>query len=77
MCTYAGIDTVETEIPRDLQDHWREPESYFIAPGAHCSAKPDAALTHKSARSFLATRSHCVARCIQALSCLSCLVSMW
>ena len=33
MCTYAGIDTVETEIPRDLQDHWQEPESYFIAPG--------------------------------------------
>jgi hypothetical protein len=35
MCTYAGIDTVETEIPRDLQDHWREPDSYFIAPGTH------------------------------------------
>ena len=38
MCTYAGIDTVETEIPRDLTDHWRGPESHFIAPGALTTA---------------------------------------
>lgn len=38
MCTYAGIDTVETEIPRDLTDHWRGPDSHFIAPGARRTA---------------------------------------
>ena len=37
LCTYASFDSVEVDTPRELEDFWQGPESYFLVPGAnHC-----------------------------------------
>ncbi|KAK9820866.1 hypothetical protein WJX81_006622 [Elliptochloris bilobata] len=34
LCTYASLDSMEVEPPRDLVGFWEGPESFFLVPGA-------------------------------------------
>ena len=41
LCTYASIDSMEVDTPpRDLQDYWEAPDSYFIVQGASTGRRP-------------------------------------
>ena len=33
LCTYASIDSVSVDTPRDLADYWEGPDSYFLVQG--------------------------------------------
>ena len=34
LCTYASLDSVEVDPPRDLMASWEGPESFFLVQGA-------------------------------------------